>query len=68
MAIAETCPDESKVIAFDPAKRQNQMSITARVRVLQPLVLLVVENSQYRTFEAGDKAASPYGYCRYMPT
>ena len=59
---------KGKAIGVDPAKHPEpnvQYSMNAH---LQHLVLLVVENSQYRTFDAGDKGASPYGYCRDMPT
>ena len=68
MAIGQMGLQASKVIGLDPTKRQNQISIAARACVLQHLVLMVVENSQCRTFEVGDKGASPYGYCSDMPT
>ena len=43
MTIAKMWALKGKAIGVDPTKRQNQMSITARVHFLQHMVLVVVE-------------------------
>ena len=59
---------KGKAIGVDPTKRQNQMSITAWVRFLQHMVLVVVENSQYRTDAADETNQDLFSAHAEVPT